>query len=151
MKSNREELLKEAIKLELNVGDLYRLYSERFTEDSAFWLQMAKEEAHHAGLLDLAQDFFDGFPEEIVFRNVEVLKKGNRIIEDTVERYKKQLPSKQECYQYAIDLESGAYEVHYQQLVTQSPTSKKMQTFQKINDDDKDHARRIQELLDKYS
>jgi len=147
MDKKREELLKEAIKLELNACDLYSLYRDKFIDDKDFWLQMVQEERHHAALLDLAQDFFENFPEEILYRNLDELKKANQNISDTIQNYKRQLPSKQECYKYAIGLENSAYELHYQQVVTQPAKSEKMETFQKINSDDKNHAKRIAELL----
>ena len=145
----KKQLLREAIKLELNVCTLYQIYRDNFKEDREFWLQMAQEEGHHAALLDLAQDFFENFPEEILYHNLEELKKVNQNIEDTIRKYKKGLPPRQECYQYAFDLENSAFELHYQQVASQPANSDKIQMFQKINEDDKDHAQRIKALLAK--
>lgn len=149
MERQKEAMLEEAIALELNVYELYIFYHKTFTEDKSFWLQMAMEEKEHAALLELARDFFPFFPEEIIYNNLDVLKKTNKDIKETIARYKKQLPSRNEGYHYAINLENSAYELHYQLLATQKSDSEKIQTFQKLNTDDKDHAKRIEELLKK--
>ena len=147
MDKEKKELLEEAIQLELNVSNLYRLYSEKFEEDSEFWKQMTKEEVEHAALLELAKDFFDKFPKKIIYENLDILKSVNKGIKDTIEKYKKELPAKNKAYEYAFALENSAYELHYQKLLTDKSDSEAIKTFQKLNGDDKDHAERIQKLL----
>ena len=149
MDKKNTELLEEAMKLESNMSDLYRLYKESFAQDKKFWRKMAQEESNHESLLKLAQEFFSFFPEEIVYKDLAELQKINKDIFDTIERYKKQLPSREECYRYAINMEKSSYEFHYQQMVTQPSGSMRIRTLQKLNLDDKDHYKRIEELFEK--
>lgn len=147
MDDKKKELLETAMQLELNVCDLYLMYRETFPEDKEFWEQMAKEEKHHAALLDLADDFFDQFPKELIYNNLNELQAVNKTIRETIERYKQQPPSRKEAYTYAIQLEESAYELHYQKLLTEKTSTKARQTFQKLNEDDKNHAQRIRKVL----
>ncbi len=147
MNKRKEALLQEAIALELNMHELYIFYHRTFTQDKDFWLRMATEEKEHAALLRLAGDFISFFPEEIIYNNLDILQKTNQDIKETIEQYKQKPPSREEAYLYAIGLESSVYELHYQNLVTLPSESEKLQLFQKLNTDDKDHAERIRALL----
>ncbi len=142
-----EKVLNEAIQIEKNLSVLYFFYSENFVDDSEFWQQMSKEEAEHAALLGLGKDFPDKFPEFITYDEYNELVKVRQEIEDTIKRYERQLPSKKEAYSYALGLETSAYELHYQKLSSSKENSEMMKTFQKLNAFDKDHAKRIEELL----
>jgi rubrerythrin len=148
MEREKEEILEEAIQLELNMSNLYLFYRESF-EDKAFWKQMAKEEREHAALLELAKDFFDKFPKEIIYNNLNELKGVNKDIKDTIDKYKKELPARGEAYEYAFGVENSAYELHYHKLLTDKSNSEEIKTFQKLNAADKDHAERINKLLAK--
>ena len=147
MEKKEKELLEEARQLELKMADLYFFYHEKFMEDKDFWLQMAKEEVEHAALLEVAGDFFDKFPKELILDNLDTIKSANKKIKDTIEKYKIKLPAREEVYKFAIDMENSAYELHYQKLATEQSSEEKVGTFQKLNASDKDHAIRIQDLL----
>ncbi len=150
MNNLKKEILDQAVKLELNVADLYLLYKDQFKEDRSFWKKMAQEEKNHAALLELAKDFSEKFPKEIIYDNLENLKSVNQEIEETIEKYKQNIPSKKEAYEYAFNLENSAYELHYQKLVTSDSSDISIRTFQKLNGDDKDHADRIRKLIDSH-
>ena len=147
MDEKAKELLEEAIKLEMNMSELYLFYHRNFEEAEDFWMTLAKEERHHAALLEFGKDFFQAFPEEIIYQNIEEMKKANKKIEKTLMQYREEIPSKKDAYQFAIDLENSAYELHYQQLLDNDPETKEMKVLQKLNEDDKDHAGRIRGFL----
>lgn len=147
MDKKRGELLEAARQMEKNMSELYFLYKDSFKEDRDFWQKMAKEESEHMALVELAKDFFDKFPKDIIYNNLDELKKVNNNTKDTIEKYRKTLPSKEEAYKYAFQLENTAYELHYQKLVTDKADSEEMKIFQKLNKYDKDHAERIKRLL----
>ena len=65
----------------------------------------------------MGENFFDKFPEEIIYNNLNVLKNENKHIRHIIEKHKKKLPAKKEAYKYAYALENTAYELHYQKLV----------------------------------
>jgi hypothetical protein len=57
MDSETEKLFDEAIKLELNVSDLYYVFYELFPEDAVFWWTLVIEEKNHASLLKTIKSF----------------------------------------------------------------------------------------------
>jgi hypothetical protein len=50
--------LKESIDLELNIGDLYQLFSVKFPQDYDFWWKISIEEMNHAVLIESINDIF---------------------------------------------------------------------------------------------
>ena len=147
MEREKEELLEEAVQLELNMADPHLFYYDNFLEDAKFWWQMAKEEKEHAALVELAKDFFDKFPKDIIYGNIGELKEVNRRIKGALERYKEKSPSKKDAYAFAINIETSAYELHYQQLSVKKSDSEEVKRCQKLNQDDKNHAARIKKLF----
>ena len=61
--------------------------------------------------------------------------------------YNQKAPSFEDAYYEAIKLESSAGEFHFQVLMTEESDSKIVKIFQKLNGDDKDHNKRISDLL----
>jgi len=122
---------------------------EIFLEDLDFWKQLEKEEVEHAALLEAAETFEDILPEEVVYRHLDEMKIENEELERTIEKYKSETPSREEAYQFAYDSEKKAFELHYQETVTSAAGSEKMEKFKKLNEDDKDHAIRIKQLIDR--
>ena len=61
-----------------------------------------------------------------------------------LEKYHNQPPSRQEAFNIALETERSAGEIHFQRLVTNQAESKVIDLFQKLNEDDHDHAERIQ-------
>ena len=149
MEDVTKELLDEAIKIEKNMSKLYSLYEETFSDDARFWRELVKEEIEHAALLEVAEAFEDIMPEALVHeQHLDEMRKTNKEIETTIEKYRKEQPSKEEAYQFAYDCEEQAFELHYQEVVTGSEASEATKRFNKLNADDKDHALRIKELMD---
>ncbi|MFC1549104.1 ferritin family protein [Candidatus Omnitrophota bacterium] len=149
MNAEKNELLEEEIKLEFNMSRLYELYQQCFENDKDFWQQMAEEENNHALLLRTGEMLLDeeSLPEDFLYNNLNELKAVNKKIEDAIAKYRGETPSREEAYNLAIELEEGAYEFHYQKMMTEKTNSEALQVFQKLNMDDKDHAERIKALL----
>lgn len=143
----KEEALRQAIRMEMNMCSLYLFYRENFVEDKEFWKQLAKEEKEHAAILELAKDFIDKFPKEMAYKNIKELKEVNEKIESVIGDYKRRAPSKEEAYKYAYELEGTAQELHYQKLLKDEPVSEELKIFRKLNEADRDHAERIKKLL----
>ena len=72
----------------------------------------------------------------------------NEIVESLIDKYHKDPPEKSEAYNNASKLESNSFESFYQLKMTDTPQSNDMNVFQKLNEDSKDHAERIKELLE---
>ena len=133
MPSKREELLKEAIKAEINMAELYKWYAENFTEDREFWGTIAEEERKHASLIRLAQDVLteEKLAQIFVYDDLDKLKQVNRMMGDLIQKYGEDPPSKEEAYKLAADMESGSFESFYQKKMTDAPESSEMDTTRK--------------------
>jgi len=151
MPNKREELILEAIRAEINMAVLYAWYAKTFPEDRDFWETISEEEKKHASLIKLAQDVLseEQLSQLFVYDNLDKLKQVNEIIENLIDKYHKDPPEKSEAYNNAAKLESSSFESFYQLKMTDTPQSDDMKVFQKLNEDSKDHAKRIKELLEK--
>jgi len=149
MENKREELLREAVRAESNMAQLYTIFGECFEEDKAFWEEIAAEERQHASLIDLGRDVLSEHVLSRIFLydNLDELKEANKKIEELIEKYGEKAPSKEEAYTLAAELEEGSFELFYQKKMTDPPNSKDMDILQRLNGDSKDHATRIRKLL----
>ena len=150
MPNKRKELIHEAIRAETNMAELYTWYAKTFPEDREFWETLSEEEKKHASLIRLAQDVLSEkqLSQLFVYDNLDKLKQVNEIVESLIEKYHKDPPEKSEAYNNAAKLESNSFESFYQRKMTDTPQSDDMNVFQKLNEDSKDHAERIKELLE---
>lgn len=143
--STEIQLLEEAINLEMNVSDIYMMFSNSFPDDREFWWQLCVEEKNHAALLKAGIEFVSAnmFPEELLFARIEDLQKVNSELTRIKEEYGLRPPSRHEALRLALKLEDSAGESHFQLVMENEADSAAAKLFQKLNDDDKDHSRRI--------
>ncbi len=149
MTEKLKELLGLSIELELFISELYFLYAKLFPEDCKFWWKLANEEVNHASLLESGYIYLEKgiLPEEIVYENITSLKRELERIRKLILEYNQTAPSFADAYYEAVKLESSAGEFHFQVLMTEETDSKIVKIFQKLNGDDKDHNKRISDLL----
>ena len=143
MIKSSKDLLKAAAQLEKDISKLYLLYSELFTDKSDFWNRLAKEEVEHAALVEMAIEFPDVFPQGLVNDQLPQIKETSRDVTQKIQEFKQSPPSNDQACAYALKLESSAWELHYQKLATRVQDSEAIKIFQRLNDGDKDHMRRI--------
>ena len=140
------QLKDEAIRLELNVGKLYLLFRGAFDEDADFWRQLAIEENNHAQLIDSCVDLFMQaglFPTEILPASLESLQNANSKLTALLDQFEVKPPSREQAFNMALQTECSAGEIHFQKLMEETADSRIIELFQKLNQDDKDHAQRI--------
>ncbi len=149
MTEKLKELLEASIELELCMSELYFLYAKLFPEDSEFWWKLANEEVNHASLLKSGRIYLERgiLPGEIVHENITSLTKSIERIRNLVSEYSQKVPSFKDAYYEALKLESSAGEFHFQVLMTEETDSKIVKIFQDLAGDDKDHNKRISDLL----
>jgi hypothetical protein len=150
MTEELQKIMDESIKLELNVADLYMIFSRAFPGDSPFWTKLALEEEHHASLIRGARDVWlsgRAFPHELLAPKVDMLLEANSKLASLLEKYRKNPPSREIAFNVAFNVEESAGEVHFQRAMEQLPTSTIVEVFQILNHDDKDHARRIRAYM----
>ncbi len=150
MDTELTHILDEAIQLELNVAELYLLFSHQFPEDTDFWWKLALEEKNHAALLRSGQQYFidvNLFPKEIIPCKLELLLRTNQKVKDLISKFQETPPSWESALQLALEIEQSAGELHFQAAMEIEPSSKALKLFQYLNQDDKDHAQRIQNYM----
>ena len=146
-KEDLQKLIDEAIKLELNVAEIYLSFHHRFPEDAGFWWKIAIEEKNHAALLRNGKQFFldaGMFPDELVGNSLAALINANNDLENILRQEKEAPPSRAIALNLALKLEELAGEIHFQHAMQQAKhPSEAIKLFQSLNEDDKDHADRI--------
>ncbi len=142
--------LKESIELELNIGDLYSLFSVKFPADYDFWWKIAIEEMNHAALIESINDIF--MPESIdstdsIEKQTNDLRELNNLLKARIEQYKLIPPTRLEAFKFGLELENSAGESHFEAFMTEEPTSQMEKIFQKLNGDDLNHAIRMEKYM----
>lgn len=153
MGDNTIKLLNEAIKLENNVAELYQLFSLSFDEDKNFWWQIVIEEKNHAALLRSGKESYipaNIFPKKILPKTIDDMAVVNNNIRDMIINYKKNKPSRTLAFNIAYHLENSAGEIHYQQFMEKEPETKIENIFIQLNQEDKDHAQRIEDYMKEH-
>ena len=149
MDDNPINLAQEAMRLEYNVSKLYMIFRDAHPEDEDFWWQLVIEEGNHAALIKSGRDYFMpavSLPEEM-FPSMEELQEANKGLELLLEKYAASPPSRETAFNVALKTEMSAGEIHFQRTMTKSADSKVLAMFQKLNQDDKDHAKRIRAYM----
>ena len=150
MSNKLTQLANEAMQLEFNVGKLYIIFRDICPEDSEFWWRLVIEENNHAALFRSGIDFFMEaglFPTEILPPFLLDLQEANDKLISWLEQYDNKPPSREKAFNIALEIERLAGEIHYQRLMTKDADSRIVELFQKLNEDDKDHEKRIQAYM----
>lgn len=148
--SSLVELLDEAAALELNVGELYKLFSHACPEDQDFWWRIALEEGNHASLIEGAKKLvIDGVvPRSILPADIRVLRDANTRIKTLHQAMKENPPSRKQALSTALELEEMAAEEHLQKFLGDHSDSRIVQMFQQLHAADQHHSERLQKRLE---
>ena len=158
MQSNEDltMFIEEAVRIELNVADLYllfnRLFGTAYPADGTFWWDLALEEKNHAALIrsaEMLMEALEGFPSDLLPHSMQVLKITNGGIRALIEKYTHEPPSRAEAFSTAYSLENSAGEIHFQNFMSKGFSSEMEELFQKLNKEDRDHAARIEAYMEK--
>jgi len=144
-----KQLLDEAIKLELNVSNLYFVFFKSFPEDSNFWWKLVIEEKNHAALIEgikTMSSVVGEYPNGITPDNIEQLIESNKKVTAITEDFKK-APSRKGSFLIAYEIEQLAGEIHCQEFIKGDCTSEVYKFIQEINKFDIDHAERIRKYM----
>jgi len=145
-------LFNEAISVERNIGSFYALCATHFKDDRTFWWKLSEEEEQHAKILESGLEFLleeNLFPNAILDLDIEDLKEINVKIEEKIAQFQEKVPNKKEIYFYALELEEASLEFFFQQITSRKSDDKTINIFNNLVGYDKDHARRIQNLIHK--
>jgi ferritin len=141
-----KRLLNESIALELNIGDLYQLFSVKFSQDYDFWWKLSIEEMNHAALIESINDVFlteNLLPSESIENQTKALQEMNLAIRKYIESCRLELMTRENAFRLAFEIENSIGESHFELLMTAQPNSTVMKIMQKLNGDDINHAKRM--------
>ncbi len=144
-------LFNEAIRVERNIASFYTLCATHFKDDQLFWQMLSEEEEHHAKILESGLELLleeNLFPDAILDLDIEELKATNNKLEKEIAEGKEKVPGKKEAYSYALELEQASLEFFFQQTTSDKSNEKATKIFDNLVGFDKDHAQRIQDLID---
>jgi hypothetical protein len=122
-KARITELFEESIRLERLVATLYLTYARLFSEHSEFWSKLSQEEENHAALIrsGLEQLYkFDLFPLNALAADINSIKENCRRIQEKIDLFKVSAPDLKSAYEFAISIENGAGESHFQVAIDSS-------------------------------
>ncbi len=145
-------LFNEAVRVERNIGSFYALCATHFKDDRTFWWKLSEEEEQHAKILESGLEFLleeNLFPNAILDLDIKDLKVTNDKLEEKIALFQEITPDKKEVYLYAFELEQASLEFFFQQITSKKSDEKAINIFNNLIGFDKDHARRIQDLINK--
>ena len=85
---------------------------------------------------------------EMLGQNPEDIIKANKAVQDTLRICRNKPPSRQEALNIAYQIENSAGEAHFQMFMEKQAETKIEEIFQRLNNDDQDHAVRILRYMD---
>jgi ferritin len=143
-------MIEESINLELNVSDLYLIFYELFPDDAAFWWKLVLEEKNHAAIFRSGKDVMAGlemFPQNLLHNNLQEIKNTNNTLLSIIKNFKNISPSREEAFNTALEIESSAAELHFQDFMNDESNLEIVNIFKQLNKDDKNHAMRIRSYM----
>ena len=150
MEENLPQIIDQAIELENLVADLYMFFHEIFPEDADFWLKLFTEEKEHASLLKWSRDLLEStgeFPDEIMPSDITPLIGAINKVKTCIRNFSTDKPTREKAFMAAIEIEESAGEVHFQEAMEKKADSTYLETLQKLNLEDRDHAERIRAYM----
>ena len=151
MENQYTPLFNEAIRVERTIASFYALCATHFKEDQVFWQTLSEEEEHHAKILESGLELLleeNLFPNAILDLDIKELRATNDKLEEQIAQFKDGRLSKKETYNYALELEQASLEFFFQQTTSDKSDEKATKIFDNLVGFDKDHAQRIQDLID---
>lgn len=144
------ELIDESIALELNMHELYKLFSEAYKEDQDFWWRLSLEEGNHASLIEgIKKLILDGvIPRQMLPVDPAIIRAANRTIMNLREEFGKTAFPRERTLEEGLRMETQAAEQHLQVFLSKSTDSRIVKVFQQLHAADKNHAERIRQYGD---
>lgn len=153
MKTNLNNIIDEAEKLELNVAELYTVFAKAFPGDFDFWYKLVEEEHNHAALLHGLKEVapvIGGSVPDIVPQSLDSLLATNKKLRAVISRFKSH-PERKAAFKLALEIENSAGEIHFQKFMEMRSVSGDYEVFQNLNREDKDHAKRIKKYMEDHN
>lgn len=143
-------ILEDGIQLELNIGELYKLFSVYFPEDKVFWANLSMEEKKHANILEGLKPWIAMGVDKEKYILSDPLELKNKLIalKKIIQEAIANPPSRETAFNLAYKIELTASEIHFQKKMSQEADNKLLKAMQELCGADKDHQRRIRKMMD---
>ncbi|MBM4055543.1 MAG: hypothetical protein FJ264_12945 [Planctomycetes bacterium] len=151
---NKEQCIVDLVKLELAVSELYMFFSRKFPEDRFFWEDLAQEEKTHALLLQSNKDSIltkKEFKNELFISDENILRETNNTINDMIQKFGHNPPSREQAFQAALKTEKTAGELYYQSTMNIKSDDEGIKIFQELNREFANHTHKIQKYMKEKS
>ena len=153
MNTNLEKIIDGAEQLELNVAELYKIFNHTFQEDANFWFNIILEEENHAYLIRKIGELeilTSKIIEEMLPAKLHEIRDANEKIISFIDEYKSSPPSREEAFNFALEIEELTVEIYYQRFMKKESVDLLTKAFQKLNADDNDHYARISSYMKEH-
>ncbi len=152
MNKNLFQRIDASIQLEHNIARIYSRFRNLFPRHAAFWDKLVSEELNHAALISSSKDFTgleDAYPDSILANNLTEVEQANKMTESQLDTFHHHPPSEKDAFNLALELEQSATEIHFQHFMEKQAETTLEKIFQKLNQDDKDHSKKIRSYMQK--
>ena len=147
--SKMSEVLEQSIALEEGIRDLYHLFANSYPEERTYWLRLAKDEQHHADILEGLRPWvaMGTDVDQFLLPDIQELKEKNLAIKHAITMAGEEHPTRAIAFNLAHKIELTASELHYQKIITQTTDNKLLASMQELCGADKDHLKRIKKMM----
>jgi hypothetical protein len=145
-------VVKESARFESCVAKLYLHLSRTFAEDRDFWLQLYTEEKNHSAIFAafaIGELPLSLLPHEVIDTDLARIKSNIAIVEQALTGFNAKYDTKLKAYEFALEIEQLAGEAIFQEGLSKESDSEALFFIQRINKDDFDHRKRIEEVFNK--
>lgn len=142
-------LIQEAAKFEMEIYNLYTLYSKLFINDSKFWNKIADEERNHAVIMQKSYSYLESDNKifnQIIPNNILSIIDNKEKVDKLIIDFNKS-HDRVFAFNLALLIETSLLESTYQKFMASNFESKDNILFQKLNGDEKDHIKRITQYM----
>lgn len=143
------EIFEELIKLELNVADLYLLFSNNLENYKGFWYKLAIEEFNHASILKTALEFYESDLNVLEYFINDKISNNIKNTNKNFDKYKLDFLNNktiENAKNIALIIESSDSEINYNKIMINNQNNEILNVLKKLNKDDHDHYERILKL-----
>lgn len=143
------EIFEELIKLELNVADLYLLFSNNLENYKGVWYKLAIEEFNHASILKTALEFYESDLNVLEYFINDQISNNIKNTNKNFDKYKLDFLNNktiENAKKIALIIESSDSEINYNKIMINNQNNEILNVLKKLNKDDHDHYERILKL-----
>lgn len=120
----------EAVRMELNISFMFKLFASMFEKDESFWLNMSEVKQVHARMIRLLEKrFINELKHCINTPNVERINRFNKEIEAYSRQVEFDTLSRNQAFDFALKVEHHVYETMFRATLLKMSKSESLDIF----------------------